>query len=364
MSDAPGTSTGLEAPLRPTATAPSDPTDPPVPGSDRTASGPSRAAGGLGGLRWAELALLVVPVVVVLRGPLASLLDGPALQAGATVFLAVVLQALPFLALGVLLSGLLSAYVPASWLRRALPSNPSLAVPVAGVGGLVLPGCECASVPVAASLARRGVAPAAAIAFLLAAPAVNPVVLVATSVAFPGDPEMVWARLVASMGAAWAVGWLWQGPLGRGRPLPLVHRTLHAEGAARSGVFLDSVRHDLLHAGGFLVLGGLLAAVLNVVVPPAALDAIASREVVAVLALAGLAVALAICSEADAFVAASLSQFSLRSRLVFLVVGPMVDVKLVALQAGTFGARFAARFAPVVLVVAMTSAVVVGTVLL
>jgi uncharacterized protein len=65
-----------------------------------------------------------------------------------------------------------------------------------------------------------------------------------------------------------------------------------------------------------------------------------------VVALAGLAVVLAICSEADAFVAASLSQFSLTARLVFMVVGPVVDLKLVALQTGVFGRRFALRFAP------------------
>jgi uncharacterized membrane protein YraQ (UPF0718 family) len=82
--------------------------------------------------------------------------------------------------------------------------------------------------------------------------------------------------------------------------------------------------------------------------------------VLAGLALAGLAVVLAICSEADAFVAASLQQFSLRARLVFLVVGPMVDVKLVALQVGTFGRRFAVRFAPLTFVTAIAAAGLVG----
>ncbi len=78
------------------------------------------------------------------------------------------------------------------------------------------------------------------------------------------------------------------------------------------------------------------------------------------LALAGLAVVMAICSEADAFVAASLTQFSLTARLAFMVVGPMVDVKLIALQVGTFGRGFALRFAPLTLAVAMVSSAVVG----
>ncbi len=105
------------------------------------------------------------------------------------------------------------------------------------------------------------------------------------------------------------------------------------------------------------------AATINVVVPQQVLRDLAARPVLSVLALAALAVLLSICSEADAFVAASLSQFSLTSRLVFLVVGPMVDLKLVAMQAGMFGRRFAVRFAPVTLVLAVLVAAVFGMVI-
>jgi uncharacterized protein len=102
------------------------------------------------------------------------------------------------------------------------------------------------------------------------------------------------------------------------------------------------------------------AASLQVAVPRSVLDAVAGHQVLAVVALAGLAVVLAICSEADAFVAASLSQFSLTARLVFMVVGPVVDLKLVALQTGVFGRRFTLRFAPLTLAVAIISGCVVG----
>jgi uncharacterized protein len=87
---------------------------------------------------------------------------------------------------------------------------------------------------------------------------------------------------------------------------------------------------------------------------------VSESGLLSVLVLAGLAVLMAICSEADAFVAASLTQFSLTSRLAFMVVGPMVDVKLIALQAGTFGGRFALRFAPLTFAVAVASSVFVG----
>ena len=80
--------------------------------------------------------------------------------------------------------------------------------------------------------------------------------------------------------------------------------------------------------------------------------------------MAFLAVILCICSEADAFVAASLSQFSLTARLAFLVVGPMVDIKLISLQAGVFGRRFAQRFAPATFVVAVLTSLAIGAWLL
>jgi uncharacterized membrane protein YraQ (UPF0718 family) len=231
--------------------------------SDRHVRSEERNLGGVG------VVAAVVVAAAVCRPLLEDVLDRPAVANWATVFVAIAVQAMPFLVLGVAISAAVAAFVPPGFLPRALPRRPALAVPAAAAAGAALPGCECGSVPIAGRLVAQGAPPAAALAFLLSAPAVNPVVLVATAVAFPGRPEVV-------------------------------------------------------------------------------------------LAIAGLAVVMAICSEADAFVAASLTQFSPVARLVFMVVGPMVDVKLIALQAGTFGGRFAARFAPLTFAAAVGSSVLVG----
>ncbi len=122
--------------------------------------------------------VLTVILVVVLLGQswLSGLLDSPAVQTWATIFVALCVQAMPFLVMGVAISAAITAFVPPSFFQRALPQRPAAAVPVAGLAGALLPGCECGSVPVAGGLIRRGVAPAAALAFLLSAPAINPVV--------------------------------------------------------------------------------------------------------------------------------------------------------------------------------------------
>ncbi|MFJ8360496.1 permease [Streptomyces sp. NPDC093984] len=304
----------------------------------------------------------------VLAGPALLLLgrwmDAPAMQAWRTVCLAITVQALPFLLLGTALSGAINAFVPATVFSRALPRNPALAVPVAGVAGVVLPGCECASVPVANSLIRRGVTPAAAFAFLLSAPAVNPVVLTATAVAFPGSPLMVLARLLASLATAAVMGWLWLW-LGREEWLrPTVRHTGHRPGHSRWREFRLGFQHDFLHAGGFLVVGAMAAATFNVAVPRSVLDVFSGSTWLSVLFLAGLAVVLAVCSEADAFVAASFTGFSPVARLAFMVVGPMVDLKLIALQAGTFGRAFAVRFSTATAVVAVLCSALIGGALL
>ncbi len=300
---------------------------------------------------------LAVVLLIVGRFTIASRLTSPALQTWATIFVAICVQALPFLVFGVALSAAITAFVPASFWTRALPGNPAAAVPVAGLAGAVLPGCECASVPVASGLMARGVTPAAALAFLLASPAINPVVLVATAVAFPGQPMMVVSRFGASLTVAVLVGWLWL-RFGRGEWLRIPGRP-HGDGPKWTR-FGEAMRHDLLHAGGFLIVGGLAAATLNVTVPREWLTAVAEVPWLAVLVMALLAVLLSICSEADAFVAASMTAFSPTAKLAFLVVGPMVDLKLIALQIGTFGRAFAVRFVPLTFALAVLVSVLFG----
>ncbi|WP_186781619.1 MULTISPECIES: permease [unclassified Streptomyces] len=305
------------------------------------------------------LSLLVLGAILW-AGGLADWVTHPGFRAWQTICVAVTVQALPFLVLGTLISGAVNAFVPADAFTRALPRRPALAVPVASAAGVVLPGCECASVPVAGSLIRRGVTPAAAFAFLLAAPAVNPIVLISTAVAFPGNPGMVIARLVASLAVSMVMGWLWL-RLGRDHWLQMPPRRHgHHHGSSRWMEFRLAFQHDFLHAGGFLVLGAMAAATFNVLVPRTVLETFSGNPLFSVLFLALLAIVLAVCSEADAFVAASLTGFSPTARLAFMVVGPMVDLKLIALQAGTFGRLFAWRFSLATAIVAILSSVLVG----
>lgn len=287
------------------------------------------------------------------------------LATAGTVFCGVFVQALPFLGLGVLVSGLIAVFVPPERLVRWLPRRPASAVVAAGLAGAALPGCECGSVPVARRLfGDGGAAGAAALTFMLAAPAINPVVVVATAVAFPGQPKMVIARVGASLLTALVMGLVWT-RWGRTdwitRRLP--PNSTHTSGS-RWHQFSEVARHDFLQAAAYLVIGAAAAAALHVAVPPRIFEHVGAHLILGVIVMAALAVALAVCSEADAFVASSLTMVPLVPRLVFLVVGPAVDVKLLAMQSGMFGRAFAARFAPATLVVAVAAATIIGVILL
>jgi len=311
-----------------------------------------------------EILLLSLIALAVSAGAMSAFVAGdPDLSTAATVFCGVFVQALPFLVLGVVVSGMIAAFVSAERLSRWLPRRPALAVALAGVGGAALPGCECGSVPVARRLFGPGTNGAAALTFMLSAPAINPVVLVATAVAFPGQPALVLARCLASLATAVVMGLLWS-RFGRDvwvtRDLP----EPPAEGSSRWTVFTEAARHDFLQAASYLVVGAAAAAAMRVLVPAWVFEHLAGNLVVGVVTMGLLAVVLALCSEADAFVAASLTMLPLVPRLVFLVVGPAFDVKLAAMQAGMFGRPFAVRFGPVTFVVATVIATAVGLALL
>ena len=125
-------------------------------------------------------------------------------------------------------------------------------------------------------------------------------------------------------------------------------------------MFLSTILGDFTQAAGFLVIGAAAAATFKTIVPAHVMEGIGASLLFSILLMAGLAFILALCSEADAFVAASFSTIPMVGKLVFLTVGPAVDVKLFAMQAGIFGRKFAVRFAPLTFGVAIVVATVVG----
>lgn len=264
------------------------------------------------------------------------------------IFGSLVIQALPFVLLGALASAAIEVFVPIRTLERLAHLPQPLQLPAAGLAGVAFPICECGSVPVARRLAAKGLSPAAAVTFMLAAPVVNPVVIASTFVAFRGRSAL-WTMVLGRFGlgllVAVVVGWV-IGERSRDQLLRPRADDVAAEPIElgppepRWRSFFVHLGGDFLFMGRFLLLGATIAAVVQTFLPASLIDGVARIPVLSLLMMMGLAFVLSLCSESDAFIAASFTPFGPAAQLAFLVFGPMVDFKLAALYMGTFRRGF------------------------
>ncbi len=308
---------------------------------------PTRGAPRVASTRTAiAVASLLVTAAIVFR------IADPGRVAWASSFFVILgsllVQALPFVMVGALAAAAVEVFVPIGTLERLGRLPRPLQLPAAALAGLAFPICECGSVPVARRLVQRGLLPSAAVTFMLAAPVLNPVVLASTFVAYRGRTTlwtMVGGRFLLGMLVAIAVGWV----IGNRskdellKPNPEeAHEHLMELGRpeARWRRFFVHLGNDFLFMGRYLILGATIAALIQTFLPASVLTSVAGAPVVSILAMMLLAAALSLCSESDAFVAASFVQFGPSGQLAFLVFGPMVDAKLVALYGGTFRRGF------------------------
>jgi hypothetical protein len=284
------------------------------------------------------------------------------------IFGSLLIQALPFVMLGAFAAALVEVFVPIGVFEKLGDLPRPLQLPAAALAGIAFPICECGSVPVARRLMQRGLMPSAAVTFMLAAPVLNPVVIASTFVAFRGRTTlwtMVGGRFLLGMLVAIAVGWVVgnrsKEELLKPNPEEVDEHLLElGRPDARWRRFFVHLGNDFLFMGRYLLLGATIAAAIQTFLPTSLLTGLAERQVLSVIAMMALAAALSLCSESDAFVAASFVQFGPSAMLGFLVFGPMVDLKLVALYAGTFRRGFARTVVLVAAVATFVGALWVG----
>jgi uncharacterized membrane protein YraQ (UPF0718 family) len=258
---------------------------------------------------------------------------------------AIFIEAMPFLAVGALLSGAIEVLVPADRLMKRIPGGllPGIAMGIAA--GFVIPTCECGVVPVVRRLTRKGVPLHIAISYMLAAPILNPVVLVSTWVAFRGSFMMVLSRAAVAIIVAATVGVLVrrmsEGSIAPDENSHHGHDHDHG-GSSGSGKIMEILRHaghDFLDMGKYLILGALAAAIFKTFLPQSVFDTLSGSLILSVFGMMLLAFLLSVCSEADAFVAASFAGLPAASHLAFITYGPMLDLKLIGMYAATFRKR-------------------------
>lgn len=277
------------------------------------------------------------------------------LQGFVTIFLGIFIEALPFLMAGVLVSSAIHLFVTPERIQELSPRNPVLAAFAGSLLGLAFPVCECGSIPATRRLLAKGAPLPAGIAFALAAPVINPIVLVSTFVAFGAWHIVAW-RFGLTILIAVIIGVLVG--LAPRREMILAPAALGLEDldadaptyppdpVEARGLF-GPVRQLLAHANTelfemlrYLIAGALLAAGLQTFVSQQALTALGGGPVLSVVVMILLAAVLSICSTVDSFIALSfVNTFTPGAVMAFLVFGPMIDIKSSLLLTTTFNRR-------------------------
>lgn len=278
-------------------------------------------------------------------------------QDGLTLAISVLIESLPFVILGVVLSIVVQVWVPPGVIERWMPRRAWARRAVLSLLGMLVPVCECGNVPFARGLLMRGFTVPETMTFLIAAPIVNPIVIITTHQAFGFSDGILVARLVGGYLIANLIGWLYSrhpspDALLTDRFRDTCELVTHEPGG-RGRRTLAQFVVELRAVMPALVIGSALAGAVQVLVPRETLVAIGSDPALSIIAMMALAMVVAICSNVDAFFALSFaSTFTPGAIVAFLLVGPLVDVKMIALMRTTFTTRTIAGIVVVVIVAA------------
>jgi uncharacterized membrane protein YraQ (UPF0718 family) len=308
-------------------------------------------------------------------------------------FIAVFLEASPFLVLGALLSTLVEIYLPDDFIGKYLPRGRLLGLLVGLSAGLLIPTCECGVLSVVRRLLKKGASPLMAITYMLSSPVINPLGLASTYIAFQGNIWMVLGRVFIVVVCAGCVGLIIScssavpllrdedvslsqcAPLPSGHTCGDGHSQLNAcfpapgvchsdENSSRLITVFTHTASEFLDMGKYLILGAFAVALTKVFMPREVLFLFQNNIFLGVGAMMLLAVLVSVCSEADAFVAASFVTLPAAAKLAFLAIGPMVDLKLIIMYSAFFNKRIALVliFLPTVLVYLLSTilGVVIG----
>ncbi|MED3916231.1 permease [Priestia megaterium] len=279
-----------------------------------------------------------------------------------TIFISILIEALPFILLGVIISGIIQIFVTDEMMAKAIPKNKFGAIVLASVIGALFPACECGIVPITRRLMAKGVPLYAAIPFMLTGPIINPVVLFGTFVAFGNDWKIMIERGVVAFLVSLTVGLI----LAFQFKTPQVKNEIHPHTASKkmSEKIGDALKHtidEFFSVGKFVIIGGLIAAAMQTYVKTSTLMALGHGVVSSNVVMMGLSYILSLCSSADAFIASSFrSTFNDSAVIAFLVFGPMFDIKNTLMMLSQFKTKFVfSLFAYVFILVLVLSLLIV-----
>lgn len=269
----------------------------------------------------------------------------------AAIFLSIIIEALPFVLFGCLVAGIIETYLSPSIVTRFLPQNKFLRVIVGIFSGFFFPSCECGIVPIINRFLQKKVPTYTAIPFLIAAPIINPVVLFATFIAFDNSFKFLLLRLLGALILALIIGVILAYKLNEPILLEKIdvheheHTHTHLSGRQKIWEALTHAVDEFFDTGRYLIFGSLIASCIQVFVSTKSLTSVTHSPIIAILLMMLFAFLLSLCSEADAFIGASLlSLFGTGPIIAFLLFGPIIDMKNLLMMKHYFKTKFIIRY--------------------
>ncbi len=329
-------------------------------------------------------------------------LDNTKLQNFKIIFISIILEALPFLLIGVIVSALLQAFVSDDLVRKLTPRNPVAGVLFGTLLGIILPLCECGMIPIVRRLMRKGLPAYIGLIYIVAGPIINPVVFGATFQAFRANENLAYSRFYLAFFVSVALGFilydrLKQSPLKPDHPAPISasaqsgtasghghghdhrhddHGHNHHHGHQHShhhehhhvdsnAPFLKKlsatpshIADEFFEMGKYLILGSLITGLMQTFITRSSFAAVADHELLSHLFMMAFAYVLSLCSTSDAFVAASFGNlFPPAALLSFLVLGPMLDLKNTLMMLAVFRKKFVLKFSLLIAVLVLIGSI-------
>ncbi|MFF2446312.1 permease [Neobacillus sp. NPDC058068] len=327
------------------------------------------------------LSLVIIGLLYVLSAyDPSSIVTSPKLQMFKMMLISIIIEAMPFILIGVFVSAILQVFVTDQMIRKFIPKNPFLGIIAASVLGIIFPICECGMVPAIRKLIKKGMPLYVATTFILVGPILNPIVFLSTLTAFRNQPAIAFYRMGLAFVVALIVGLIvykfvksnqlreqLTHPKNNDRENDEKHEHHHHHHLSSQkpvkNKLIEVMGHtvsEFFDMGKYLVFGSIIVALLQVFVSQNSLIAVGNSGPIANLVMMGLGFILSLCSTSDAFVAQSLQTIFTKSSLIgFMVFGPMINIKGILMMLAVFRSRFV-----ILLCALVTILVFVGTIVL
>ena len=292
-------------------------------------------------------------------------------------FTTIMLEAIPFLLLGALISAIIEEFVSEERISKMIPKNRVLGS-LAGIFlGLFIPACDCAVIPIAMRLKKKKVPTNVIVSFMLASPIISPVVLLSTFFAFGETekmllfgfemPKLFVYRTIFGVVVALVVGIILdiickdavlKEEIYEHHHYHHDHEHIHTcnhhhEGCSCSNHeketgpigrvknIINIMYGDFMWIISYMAVGALLAATMQILLPISNIGGIVQNKYISTFIMMLLAFALSLCSTSDAFIARTfMNSLSKNSILAFILLGPMIDIKNTILLNKSFNKKF------------------------